>query len=126
MDFPASEKPSQTPVRRYPRMVAECVVAYRRRLADGSESEQQFARTHSIGLGGLMFEAETPIEIGQSLRLEVILGELNISALGEVAYVESRDETSFQIGVKFSEISENDRDRLLGAYLQREYRITPL
>lgn len=113
-------------MRRYPRMAAEYVVAYRRRHADGAEVATHFSRTRTLGLGGLMFETETPLERGESLDIEIVLGKHAIKAAGVVVYVDRQGDGTWQNGVQFSEISEDDRDALLGAYLQREYRITPI
>ena len=118
--------PGQAPVRRYPRMAAEYVVAYRRLLPDGGESAAQVSRTRSLGLGGLMFESENPLDVGEILRLEIVIGEQTIKAAAVVIYVDRRAEGLWHNGVQFTEIAEDDRDVLLGAYLQREYRITPL
>ena len=122
---PLKDAPGQAPVRRYPRMAGEYVVAYRRRLPGGDEATAQFSRTRTLGLGGLMFESEQPLEHGEALRLEVVFGDRTIKAAGVVVYVDRRDNGPWQNGVQFTEISEDDRDALLGAYLQQEYRIDP-
>jgi len=115
----------QTPVRRYPRMSAEYVVAYRRLGAGSGDTAAQFSRTRTLGLGGLMFESEKPLLHGESLRLEIVLGEKTIKTTGTVVYVDRQDDGTWRNGVQFTEISEDDRDALLGAYLQQEYRIPP-
>ena len=120
------QTPGQAPVRRYPRMAAEYVVAYRRSLPDGGETAAQLSRTRTLGLGGLMFETENPLDRGESLSIEVVLGDHTIRAAGVVVYVDRQGDGTWQNGVQFTEISEDDRDALLGAYLQREYRITPI
>jgi hypothetical protein len=107
-------------------MAAEYVVAYRRRLPNGGEAGEQLSRTRSLGLGGLMFETENPLDVGESLRLEIVIGEHTVKAAGAVIYAERHAEGVWHNGVQFTEISEGDRDVLLGAYLQSEYRITPL
>jgi hypothetical protein len=123
MKEPVGQLPGQPPVRRYPRMAAEYVVAYRRRLPDGGEAAEQISRTRSLGLGGLMFESESPLDVGENLRVEIVIGEHAVRAGGVVIYVDRRAEKLWNNGVQFTEISEADRDILLGAYLQREYRI---
>ncbi len=117
------QNPAQAPVRRYPRMSAEYVVAYRRQLPDGSETAQQFSRTRTLGLGGLMFESDSPLERGETLRVEVVVGDHTVVATGTVVYVDRRGDGPWQNGVQFTTISEDDRDALLGVYLHREYRI---
>ena len=106
-------------------MDAEYVVAYRRRLSGGGETEAQFSRTRTLGLGGLMFESENPLDHGEILLMEIVLGEQTIKTAGVVVYVDRQDDGPWRNGVQFTEITEDDRDALLGAYLQQEYRIAP-
>jgi hypothetical protein len=117
------QHPGATPVRRYPRMAAEYSLSYRRSLPAGGFGDPVFSRTRSIGLGGLMFESETPLERGEVLRLEVALNDHTVAAAGNVVYVERRDGGPWQTGVQFTALSEDDRDVLLSVYLQREYRL---
>ena len=112
-------------MRRYPRMAAEYVVAYRRQLPGGGETAAQFSRTRTLGLGGLMFESENALEHGEIVRMEIVLGEQTIKTAGVVVYVDRQGDGPWRNGVQFTEISEDDRDALLGAYLQQEYRIAP-
>lgn len=125
MDDTLSKMPGQAPVRRYPRMAADFVVAFRRKLPDGSESDPQFSRTLTLGLGGLMFESDQPLDREDTLRVDIVLGEQTIVATGVVVYVDRQDGGPWKVGVQFTDITEEDRDTLLGAYLQHEYRITP-
>ena len=126
MDDPLRQTPGQAPVRRYPRMSAEYVVAYRRLLPGGGESAPEFSRTRTLGLGGLMFESEKALDHGEALRLEIVLGEQTVKTAGVVVYVDRQDDGPWRNGVQFTEISEEDRDALLSAYLQQEYRIDPV
>lgn len=125
MDDSVSHPIGQAPVRRYPRMAAEYVVAYRRLLPDGGETPAEFSRTRTLGLGGLMFESETPLAHGEALRLEIVLGDKTVRTTGVVVYVDRQEGGPWHNGVQFTEITEDDRDALLGAYLQQEYRISP-
>jgi len=104
-------------------MVAEYAVSYRRELPGGGESEPRKSQTRTLGLGGLMFECDNPLDRGDSLRVEIALGDHTISAAGTVVYVDRRDAGPWQIGVQFTALAEDDRDALLGIYLQREYRL---
>jgi hypothetical protein len=106
-------------------MAAEYVVAYRRQLPEGGETPAQFSSTRTLGLGGLMFESEKPLDHGETLRVEIVFGERTIKAAGVVVYVDRKDDGTWRNGVQFTEISEDDRDALLGTYLQQEYRIDP-
>jgi len=124
MDDRSKQTPGKAPVRRYPRMAAEHVVAYRLKTTEGGETEIQFSRTLTLGLGGLMFESESAL-LGETLQLEIVLGEKTVKTTGVVIYSDRKDDGPWRNGVQFTEISEDDRDALLGAYLQQEYRIDP-
>ncbi|HEY5999006.1 MAG TPA: PilZ domain-containing protein [bacterium] len=117
------QQTSGTPVRRYPRMAAEYDVSFRRSLPDGGLSDARSSQTRTLGLGGLMFETDNPLERGEALRVEIALGDHTISASGTVVYVDRRNAGPWQIGVQFTALGEDDRDALLGIYLQREYRL---
>jgi len=106
-------------------MIAEYVVAYRRQLPGGGETEAEFSHTQTLGLGGLMFELEKPLEQGETLQMEIVFGDKTIKASGVVVYVDREGDGLWRNGVQFTEISEDDRDALLGTYLQQEYRIDP-
>ena len=118
------QRTGEVPVRRYPRMVAEYTVSFRRALPGGGQSEPRTSRTRTLGLGGLMFETDNPVDRGESLLVEIALGDHTIVATGTVVYTELRDGL-WQIGVQFTALAEDDRDALLGIYLQREYRLNP-
>lgn len=106
-------------------MTADYVVAYRRQLPGGGEAPPQFTRTRTLGLGGLMFEFDQALDLGETLKLEIVFGEKTIKATGEVVYVDREGDGLWRNGVRFTEISEDDRDALLSTYLQQEYRIDP-
>jgi hypothetical protein len=106
-------------------MAGEYVVSYWRQLTGGGELSAEYSRTRTLGLGGLMFESGQPLGTGETLRLEIVFGEKPIKAAGVVVYVDRLDSGPWRVGVQFTEISEDDRDALLGAYLQQEYRIDP-
>lgn len=113
------------PIRRYPRMVAEFTVAYRRREASGTYGSPKVTRTRTVGLGGLMFETDAPFETGEPLQVELVVGDRTVTAEGRVVYVDRDAGTPFPTGVEFTSIRDEDRDFLLGCYLQQEYRLAP-
>ena len=72
-----------------------------------------------------MFESEQPLSHGETLKMEIVLGEKTIKTTGVVIHIDRKGDGPCRYGVQFTEISEDDRDALLGAYLQKEYRIDP-
>jgi len=113
------------PIRRYPRMAAEFTVAYRRRGPTGELEGPHVSRTRSVGLGGVMFEAAELLEPGTALRLEIVIGDRTVVTDARVVYVDRDAGEPFATGVEFTGLSDDDRDFLLGCYLQQEYRLSP-
>lgn len=111
--------------RKFPRMNADFVVAYRRLGPGESDATPSLAKTITVGLGGMMFETEAPLAIGDLYLVELMIGERTVKAPAKVVYVEQAHGGGFYNGIEFTEISDDDRDYLLNCYLQREYRITP-
>lgn len=116
---------TNTTERKYPRMSATFVVAARRRGPDGSASAPLLGRTRSVGLGGFLFECGEPLEPGVMLDVELVIGERTIAAAARVVYREPGRDEPWGVGVQFVDLAEDDRDFLLGCYLQQEYRISP-
>lgn len=108
--------------RKYPRTSAVYVVAVRRRGSDPA-AMPLLGRTRSVGMGGVLFEVAVPFDPGDLLDLELMLGERTLRAAARVAYREAGREEPWGIGVQFLDLSDEDRDALLGCYLQQEYRI---
>jgi hypothetical protein len=67
------------------------------------------AQTHDIGLGGLYVEMMFTQEISTALDITLWIGELKVSARGEVV----SKHPSFGNGVKFTHLSDEDRERLI-------------
>lgn len=115
--------PRETKVRKFPRMRADFTLAYHRAAGDGSYGPPQLARTHTLGLGGLMFESEQALVVGEMLRVELVIADQAIAASARVVYADRAPGGLFQNGLEFVELSEEDREALLACYLQHEYRI---
>jgi c-di-GMP-binding flagellar brake protein YcgR len=109
--------------RKYPRMSAEYVVAYRRPATDAADAPPQFAKTRSVGLGGMMFATEAPLAPGEPVAVELVAEGRTVAAQGQVVYVERAADGLYENGVAFTEIAEEDREHLLGCYLRQEYLI---
>ena len=85
------------PIRRYPRMAAQYAVSYRRVLPGGGEGPAGFSETQTIGLGGLMFESESPMERGENLQVEIALGDHTVHHDGEALTESGRPQHLFGV-----------------------------
>jgi hypothetical protein len=106
-------------------MAAEYVVAFRPAGDAPAGEKPKLAKTRTIGLGGALFETDEPLERGQDLMLELVVGGRTLTVAARVVYVERVESGGWGNGVQFLDITEEDREFLLACYLEREYRITP-
>jgi len=111
----ATSKPSQPAlVRQHPRAVVAIDVRYQ---TEGGELME--SRTTGIGGGGLFIESVRPFPPGTLLNVEFVLPDRPaqwLRATGRVAWVcERPDQYHFHpgMGIKFEEISEEIRERVL-------------
>lgn len=112
--------------RMYPRMPAEFSCVIRRIMPDGSESAHQMVKTRNIGLGGMLIETEVMFAPGDPMRMVVMIGDRRIEARAKVVFaggVGGARSGTFQYGVEFTDILDENRDFLLAYYLQKEYRL---
>ena len=100
------------------------LVTVRWRLAGkGGGGPWQTAQSRDVGGGGLLLWLAEPLEVGSRLELVVELPAGRIRSVGEVVRVVSpaRPETrGVGVAVRFLEIAEADRDRIIAFALRRQ------
>ena len=111
----ATSKPSQpAPVRQHPRAAVSIDVRYQ---TEGGEMME--SRTTGIGGGGLFIESAHPFPPGTLLNVEFVLPDGPrkwLRVTGRVAWVcERPDQYHFHpgMGIKFEEIAEETRERIM-------------
>jgi PilZ domain len=107
--------------RRFPRIPSQHALLVRR-LAD--ESSEALARTETMGGGGCMFVHEGPLGIGSHVELLISVRGTVVKAGGHVAWESARDDGRYEIGVAFSEVSEQDQG-IIEALLREQPDPTP-
>jgi hypothetical protein len=102
--------------RRYPRIHSENPVHVRRvspRMLEG------IAKTRVVGLGGCMFVSGGPIGLDSAVELAINLRGHLVNAVGKVVYEIPKDEGTWEVGVEFVSIAEDDRRILEGLFSTR-------
>lgn len=70
-----------------------------------------------ISGGGLQFESDEPLNVGQQIKLELILAPKYISMMLFAQVVDSSplaERDGYRVAIEFIEISESDRDAIIG------------
>ncbi|HEY8426526.1 MAG TPA: flagellar brake domain-containing protein [Limnochordales bacterium] len=114
-------------LREWTRVAAMVPVRYRPLRTPG-ERPPRWVATHSrdLGGGGLTLHAPKPPEPGQLLEVVIELPERPVGAVVEVVRTQATEGSeaeagsSWSVAVKFVQIAEADRDRLIGFVLRRQ------
>jgi c-di-GMP-binding flagellar brake protein YcgR len=111
-----------SPVNRYyPRLNTEILLAYR--PVGGRQDESRIVKSRSIGLGGLMFQADHPLSVGSSFLLDLVLDEKHLKVSAKVVYSNRRTDDSYQIGFEFVGLTADQREQLMNLFLQEYDRV---
>ena len=92
--------------RRFPRIPSENTVLVTR---VGDRGLDRFARTHTVGLGGCGFVSEEDLGEGATVELMISIRPRAIRARARVAYQVPREGGSFDVGVEFIDLTEEER-----------------
>lgn len=116
---PAGGRPQN---RYYPRLEAEILFAYRP-LAVHAE-QARVVKSRSLGLGGLMFEDECQLPVGDTYVLDLVFGENRMEVQAAVVYSNRIGPNLYRTGFSFSTMSDEKRESLTVFFLQ-EYDKRP-
>jgi hypothetical protein len=95
--------------RRFPRIHSENAVFVKKL---GSESEEGFAKTRSLGPGGCMFVNPEPLGVGSVIEIPIHTRDHVIQAVGRVVYEKENGRSGYEVGLEFGAISLEDQKLL--------------
>ncbi len=107
--------------RRFPRLEWDFPLAYRH--VDAGKEATFFTITKTLGLGGLMFESDNPLVIGETYFLTLSLDEDTLRLKGRVLYANKLRQGPYRIGMEYIDITEEEREKLTISYMRRAYNV---
>lgn len=99
--------------RRFPRIPSENTVLVKR---VGEDTEEGFAKTTVMGLGGCSFVTDTPLAADERVDVFIAVSGKVVVALGRVVWVTPRPDGRLDAGIEFVEITEEDRRVVEGLF----------
>lgn len=96
--------------REHPRVVSVNLVSCKQ-LDDAEESESM-GRTRNLSMGGILLEVHNHFPLSATLNLQIALGEKIIRPTGRVVRLQELEGDRVEMGIKFTELSEEDRATL--------------
>ncbi len=103
--------------RHFPRIHAGQVVAVKPLTV--RQREPQVAAAKVVGLGGLMFESPVRRKKGDLLELTILAGAEPITLKVAVSWCHKEDDHLWHVGVKFLDITEVVRTKILDSLMRR-------
>jgi len=101
--------------RRYPRYDAVPEITY----CYGFYNEPVEARTLELSLGGARIQTDLPLLVGETLEVNISVGEEEIDVVGKVVHTQRVSDSAFLVGLSFDGISETKK-RVLNHFF-RDY-----
>ena len=88
------------------------LTSYTPKRDDEQEYIVSIGRTLDVSDGGVKVETHRKLEDGTELEMDIAIEEKIITAKGEVVHTEELENGLFGTGIRFTWISEEDRDSL--------------
>jgi c-di-GMP-binding flagellar brake protein YcgR len=82
------------------------------RPLDDAGGLESLGRTRNVSLGGILLEVKRPYPLSATLELQIALGDAIIRPVGRVVRLQELESNEIEMGIKFTEISERDREIL--------------
>lgn len=98
--------------RRSARLESDHFISYRLYDSEDRVCDEGMAKTVDISRSGVAVENRTQFETGAKIELTIALSEDLVKTEGVVRNVDKKDESTFHIGIEFTNISENEINQL--------------
>ena len=102
-----------TEKRRSPRVRAVHLIAYGVRGEEKEYEALEVGRTLDVSETGVRVETMTRLDQGLDLEMDIAVGEELLRLHGRVVNSEAGDDAPFETGIELTEISDEDRARLV-------------
>ena len=115
-DYPGPERRDNL------RYTLECPTDYSIRFCLSGSDQYQTSLSGNIGLGGILLLSSTPLDIGQSIDIEIFYHtgktELKTTFIGQIIWVDEKkdnsgDDKKYFLGVQFDSITEEQNNMLI-------------
>jgi len=102
--------------RKSARLETDQFISYRLYDSEDRVCDEGMAKTVNISRSGVAVENRTQFEVGSKIELTIALSEDLVKTDGVVRNVDQKDDSTFHIGIEFSNISENEINQLAEEY----------
>lgn len=98
--------------RRYPRVLRAFFTAFKRYESDGEIKNADVGHTLNISEGGILLETTRAAPLESRLQLSLGFDEDIIKVEGEIVHLRKNDDNNIEMGIKFLNLSDEDREKI--------------
>jgi hypothetical protein len=98
--------------RKSARLESDQFISYRLYDSEDRVCEEGMATTVNISRSGVAVENRTQFDVGAKVELTIALSEDLVKTEGVVRNVDQKDDSTFHIGIEFTNISESEINQL--------------
>ena len=98
--------------RKSARLESDQFISYRLYDSEDRVCDEGMAKTVDISRSGVAVENRTQFEVGAKIELTIALTEDLVKTEGVVRNVDQKDESTYHIGIEFTNISESEINQL--------------
>ena len=98
--------------RKSTRLESDQFISYRLYDSEDRVCEEGMAKTVNISRSGVAVENRTEFDVGAKIELTIALTEDLVKTEGVVRNVDKKDESAYQIGIEFVNISDSEIKQL--------------
>ena len=98
--------------RKSARLESDQFISYRLYDSEDRVCEEGMAKTVNISRSGVAVENRTQFEVGAKIELTIALSEDLVKTEGVVRNVDQKEESTYHIGIEFTNISESEIQQL--------------
>jgi hypothetical protein len=91
------------------RLSATCPGSHARYDEEGRPFDQRPSRSLNLSSEGVALQSRFPVDLGETLKVTMALGEDLVSFRGEVVYVKPMKGHGFEFGISIRDIGKTDR-----------------
>ncbi|MHC4599079.1 MAG: PilZ domain-containing protein [Planctomycetota bacterium] len=96
--------------REFPRIVSVNLVSCKQ--IDEEDPDESMGRTRNLSMGGMLLEVHKYYPLSSVIELQIALGEKIVTPVGRVVRLQELEGNKVEMGIKFTELSETDREML--------------
>ncbi|TFH00052.1 MAG: PilZ domain-containing protein [Calditrichales bacterium] len=102
--------------RKSARSVSDQFISYRLYDSEGRVCDEGIARAIDISRSGVALECRSEFAVNSKIDLTIAMTDDVVKCVGEVRNVEKKNDSTFHIGIQFTDVSEDQIEMIVAEF----------